>query len=107
MALVSGRPISLRMDLYNPLYLPRPVGEPERFAALRPPTYDGGFGKNRVELASKAEDAAPAKAMLGRAGAPREAAGAAEKPLAGTRARGLAEMRDGAESYSLQLGVQP
>src|SRR5205085_1951035 len=53
MALVSGRPISFRMDLYNPLYVPRPVVEPERFASLRPPTYDGGFGRNRGELALK------------------------------------------------------
>jgi hypothetical protein len=50
MALVSGRPISFRMDLYNPLYVPRPVVEPERFASLRPPTYDGGF-RGRGELA--------------------------------------------------------
>lgn len=29
MALVSGRPISFKMDLYNPLYVPRPTVEPE------------------------------------------------------------------------------
>jgi hypothetical protein len=51
MALVSGRPISFRMDLYNPLYVPRPVVEPERFASLRPPTYDGGFRGDRSGLA--------------------------------------------------------
>jgi hypothetical protein len=39
MALVSGRPISFRMDLYQPLYVPRPLVEPELFASLRPPTY--------------------------------------------------------------------
>jgi len=38
MALVSGRPISFQMDLYQPLYVPRPVVEPELFASLRPPT---------------------------------------------------------------------
>ncbi|MBN8751602.1 MAG: DUF4139 domain-containing protein, partial [Variovorax sp.] len=43
MALISGRPISFKMDLYNPLYVPRPTVEPELFASLRPPTYDGGF----------------------------------------------------------------
>jgi hypothetical protein len=48
MALVSGRPISFKMDLYDPLYVPRPVVEPELFASLRPPTYDGGFGRRRV-----------------------------------------------------------
>jgi hypothetical protein len=29
------------MDLYQPLYVPRPVVEPELFASLRPPTYSG------------------------------------------------------------------
>jgi hypothetical protein len=45
MALVSGRPISFKMDLYNPLFVPRPTVEPELFASLRPPTYDGGFNR--------------------------------------------------------------
>src|SRR5262245_19977807 len=43
MVLVSGRPISFQMDLYQPLYVPRPVVVPELFASLRPPTYDGGI----------------------------------------------------------------
>ncbi len=47
MALVSGRPISFKMDLYNPLYVDRPVVEPELFASLRPVTYSGGFGKDK------------------------------------------------------------
>jgi hypothetical protein len=33
------------MDLYNPLFVPRPTVEPELFASLRPVTYRGGFGK--------------------------------------------------------------
>ncbi len=41
MALVSGRPISFKMDLYNPLYVGRPTVEPELFASLRPPAYQG------------------------------------------------------------------
>jgi len=45
MALISGRPISFKMDLYNPLYINRPTVEPELFASLRPVTYRGGFGK--------------------------------------------------------------
>jgi hypothetical protein len=44
MALISGRPISFKMDLYNPLYVERPVVEPELFASLRPVTYRGGWG---------------------------------------------------------------
>ena len=47
MALVSGRPISFKMDLYNPLYVGRPTVEPELFASLRPPTYEGAFYPGR------------------------------------------------------------
>jgi hypothetical protein len=53
MALVSGRPISFLMDLYNPLYVSRPTVEPELFASLRPPTYGGpmlDFKKNMDQL---------------------------------------------------------
>ncbi len=48
LALISGRPISFQMDLYEPLYVPRPVVEPELFASLRPQTYGG-------DLAGKTE----------------------------------------------------
>jgi hypothetical protein len=40
------------MDLYQPLYVPRPVVEPELFASLRPPTYQGAMDKP-AELAVK------------------------------------------------------
>jgi hypothetical protein len=43
MALVSGRPISFQMDLYQQLFVPRPVVVPELFASLRPPTYTGAM----------------------------------------------------------------
>ncbi|HMF13664.1 MAG TPA: DUF4139 domain-containing protein, partial [Gemmataceae bacterium] len=43
MSLVSGRPISFQMDLYQPLYVPRPVVEPELFASLRPQTYNAAM----------------------------------------------------------------
>jgi hypothetical protein len=45
MALVSGRPVSFQMDLYQPIYIPRPAIEPELFASLRPPTYTGPMDK--------------------------------------------------------------
>ncbi len=54
MGLVSGRPISFKMDLYNPLFVPRPTVEPELFASLRPPAYDGGFrGRETDKLATR------------------------------------------------------
>src|SRR5262249_9058728 len=48
MALMSGRPISFRMDLYQPLYVQRPLVEPELFASLRPVAYSGSMDNNRA-----------------------------------------------------------
>jgi hypothetical protein len=52
MALVSGRPVSFRMDLYTPLFVPRPLVEPELFASLRPPEYSGSLA-GRVPPAAR------------------------------------------------------
>ncbi len=77
MALVSGRPISFKMDLYNPLYVPRPTVEPELFASLRPPTYSGGFGKDQAAAMAGGGGmvplAAPAPAMTRGRGAAKPA----------------------------------
>jgi hypothetical protein len=69
--LVSGRPISFQMDLYQPLYVPRPTVVPELFASLRPPTYEptmGGYGGAGPSAAKK--DALRERAYS-RAAAPR------------------------------------
>src|SRR5262245_44632337 len=56
MSLVSGRPISFQMDLYQPLYVPRPLVEPELFASLRPPTYSDALeGKSTDRNAMRKE----------------------------------------------------
>jgi hypothetical protein len=47
------------MDLYTPLYVPRPVVVPELFASLRPVAYSGAMGEEREKLSAKAGDAAP------------------------------------------------
>ena len=52
MALVSGRPISFQMDLYTPLYVPRPTVVPELFASLRPVTYNDDLNANRDAIAA-------------------------------------------------------
>src|SRR5690606_13842683 len=44
LSLVSGRPISFVQDLYQPLYIERPVVEPELYASLRPQRYKAGVG---------------------------------------------------------------
>lgn len=40
LGLVSGRPISFIQDLYQPLYLPRPVVQPDIIASPTPQTHD-------------------------------------------------------------------
>ncbi|MSR53359.1 MAG: DUF4139 domain-containing protein [Gemmataceae bacterium] len=80
MALVSGRPISFKMDLYNPLYVSRPTIEPELFASLRPIAYSGamkrsGTSPEVIEEVEKLLDgkeskkkAVPQSGLLGGAG---------------------------------------
>jgi hypothetical protein len=59
MGLVSGRPISFKMDLYNPLYVTRPTVEPELFASLRPPNYEGGFAQKGSGQTGKPVEPSP------------------------------------------------
>ncbi len=75
MALVSGRPISFKMDLYNPLFVPRPTVEPELFASLRPPTYDPGFNKQDGLAQNTNGQATPMFAPPGLGGLPGGSAG--------------------------------
>jgi hypothetical protein len=53
MRLVSGRPISFRMEMYQPHYVKRPLVELEHFAGLTPPIHEG-------ELESKGKPAGAA-----------------------------------------------
>jgi hypothetical protein len=50
LGLVSGRPISFQMDLYQPLFVNRPTVELELFASLRPPVYDGNMADEKAAL---------------------------------------------------------
>jgi hypothetical protein len=57
LSLISGRPIAFRMDLYQPLYVKRPLVVPELYASLFPQVYDQDldraedeFSRKRVEL---------------------------------------------------------
>ena len=94
LSLVSGRPISFMQDLYQPLYIPRPVVQPELYASLNPQTYEGGMSDrkanqpmamamNRRSLA--AEEVAPATAApappAGAMGGAAFAADIAGKPM--------------------------
>lgn len=59
LALVSGRPISFMMDLYQPLYATRPTVVPELYAGLHPQVYDAGMNADSERVAM-APAAAPA-----------------------------------------------
>jgi len=51
LTLVSGRPISFTMDLYESLYVPRPEEQLELYASLRPQVYGQDLGRKRKEFA--------------------------------------------------------
>jgi hypothetical protein len=87
MALVSGRPISFQMDLYTPLYLPRPTVVPELFASLRPVAYSGNLGdEKRKKIRDGADDGEKAVELMGN--------------LKGAREHKLAELQRRAGSVS-------
>jgi hypothetical protein len=71
MVLVSGRPISFQMNLYDPLYIPRPTVEPELFASLRPPVYGGAMmaGEKGINPVQAGGPAAPPGFAGGQGGA--------------------------------------
>ncbi len=55
LSLVSGRPVSFIQDLYQPLYIPRPVVGPDIVASPTPQTHEENM------LAEKRDDQQPAK----------------------------------------------
>lgn len=56
LSLVSGRPISFIQDLYQPLYVPRPVVRPELYASLTPQMYGGAMEMDERAADMAAED---------------------------------------------------
>lgn len=82
LTLVSGRPISFVMDLYQPLYIDRPEVKPELYASLRPRTYDQDLAAAEGEFrrAGDEQKAEKAKDLAMSDGANRRAALAAAAP---------------------------
>jgi hypothetical protein len=80
LSLVSGRPISFVMDLYQPLYLPRPLVEPELHASLRPQVYGQSMSDAEKQL-TQAGGRLDELAARGR-GDPRRALAKAAAPAA-------------------------
>jgi hypothetical protein len=53
LSLVSGRPISFVMNLYQPLYATRPTVVPRLFASLHPPLYENGVPTHMDSVAMR------------------------------------------------------
>ncbi len=97
LSLVAGRPISFRMDLYTPLYVPRPLETLEVYAGLRPPEYESGFAS-----------ALDAKTAMDQVGKESARAGGLLRSLAApspSRAPGMAGPAEGAPEWAA-AGIQ-
>ena len=99
LSLVSGRPISFTMDLYQPLYNPRPLVQPELYANLRPQTYGDAMDEIKPMAAPPARSEMKKERLLGKM-AQGFSGGLANAPAAKAVA---AEMEMG----SLEEGVAP
>ncbi len=55
LTLISGRPISFVMDLYQPLYIDRPEVKQELYASLRPRTYEQDLAGSNLDFKRAAE----------------------------------------------------
>jgi hypothetical protein len=112
MALVSGRPISFVMDLYQPLYVPRPVVRPELYASLAPQVYGQDMAAAEREFAKRKADRSELQMADALAAAPPMAPRPAEQADArrlwagaatgeGLSEKGLAAIRSVAAGESL------
>jgi hypothetical protein len=111
--LVSGRPISFTMDLYQPLYIPRPEEQLELYASLRPQTYGQDLAKKNAEFAARGY-ASPGGGMAANGpmapGSPAPATVPPMPPMAAgrpARDQGLAgELADAEAAFEPGKGVQ-
>jgi hypothetical protein len=119
MTLVSGRPISFVMDLYQPLYIPRPMVRLDLYASLQPQTYGQDLAAREQEfrkLAEAARPAAPPPASLaagygggmggmgGMAGLAKAKAG--RRGVAATAAPAIETEEPAQEGIDIRQGVQ-
>lgn len=106
LSLISGRPISFIMDLYQPLYVPRPTVVPELYSSLRPQVYGEGMERLADVAAAKAfnepEGALRRPQMMMRSAARAAAPGA--MPAAPAQELGVAlNLQQGVESVAEAL----
>ncbi len=103
LSLVSGRPISFIQDLYTPLYVDRPVVQPELYASLKPRVYEEGIEREQAakRLSEAKEDTRFARNRAAAPGAPSAEAGFAYK------AEKDAQNRPSDEKFDLGSSVTP
>jgi hypothetical protein len=107
LSLISGRPIAFVMDLYQPLYAPRPEVRPELYLSLRPQVYGQAMEQAKALERGEAPATVPAPAappeMLARRRAVQATPMAAAEPAT---ARGMLDLTRGvaASAGGLQAG---
>ena len=104
LTLISGRPISFVQDLYTPLYLNRPVVQPELYASLNPKRYEGGWGDNTVAQESVSIEKAGMKRREQRLLEAVTSSSSLEAPAAASRAR-LEEAQERDYALDAQAGA--
>ena len=95
LSLVSGRPISFTMDLYQPLYNPRPVIQPELYANLRPQTYGDAMDELKPMASAPPARSEMKKERLFGKMTPGFAAGRANAPAESAADMGMGSLEEG------------
>ncbi len=98
LSLVAGRPLSFIQNLYEPLYIQRPVVQTETYGAIVPPAYEGELagGAERQEQKAYSRRAAGAVNRMMMAEAP--------APAAGIMASDFAEMAPESQAATREAG---
>jgi hypothetical protein len=99
LSLVSGRPISFTMDLYQPLYVSRPTIVPRLFASLRPQLYENGIAAKTDSVAM--QPGPPRGDALGATVRVRGATALSEVVVTGMRGESDSTVRPAAQGVDL------
>ncbi len=94
--LVSGRPISFVMDLYQPLYVERPQVQLPSYSAVRPQQYEGDLGAGAAKAAAPSRQ--PPAAARGMSSMAEALRAEEEQPL--DLSQGVREIAQAAEAGS-------
>ena len=98
LSLVSGRPVSFIQDLYQPLYVPRPVVAPDVAGAASPQLSEGALEIGGLS-GERQDKAAPAmRGGFGGGAGPGGRAMSLPAPRPGMAAKAMESLRDEAES---------